>query len=136
MQRAVIFVMLAALAVSSLTACGRDENSDASSSTGESLAIAEEASQAVADLEERADELADDLDRIDGDRRALSKKLERIHNDLRDSIANLRASISDVESDASSARDSAQNALSEIQSALERLSVLENRFNYHLRKDH
>jgi hypothetical protein len=48
----------------------------------------------------------------------------------------VRSSLSDANSDAEAARASADSALGEVEAALERLAVLENRFDYHLRNDH
>ncbi len=133
MQRAAVAVVLFAL---TLGACGDDDQAAAPASQEDALAIAEEATEAVADLEQRADELAHDLDRMGAARRNLAEKFNRIHADLRDSIADLRGSLSDVTSDASSARESARQALAEIDSAMKRLAVLESRFDYHLRREH
>ena len=132
MQRAVVVAVLAAFAAVSFVACG-DERSTDSSSSEEARTVAVEATEAVADLESRIDDLVADLDRVEAARQSFADKFDRIHKDLRDSIANLRASLSDATSDASSARDAANRALAELDSAMERLSVLENRFDYHVR---
>ena len=135
MQRAVLLV-LAALAAASFAACGSSNDPEPSQGSEEALRLAEDATEDIAALEERADDLAEELDKVDSDRRALASKFERIHKDLRDSIATVRASLSGISDEADSARDSAQAALGEMEDALERLSVLENRFDYHLRNDH
>ena len=136
MQRAVVLSVLAALAAASFVACGPSDKPTDSGAAEEAQQLAEEATDAVGDLEARTDDLAAELDRLDAGRRSLADKFDRIHGDLRDSISNLRASISEATSDAASAEDSAQAALGELESALKRLSVLENRFDYHLRNDH
>ena len=137
MKRASFLFVAAAVCAAALGACGpSDEPSVDTEAAEEARELAQETSEAVDDLEARADDLAAELDRIDAGRRSLSDKFDRIHKDLRDSIANLRSSLADATSDASSARESAQAALGQLESALERLSVLENRFDYHLRNDH
>ena len=136
MQRATAIFVLAATAAFGFVACGSSEPPSNDEASRDALALAEEATDAIDDLESRTDDLAEELDKVDSARRDLATKLDRIHGDLRDSVANLRASLSDIAADADSARDSAQSALGEIEAALERLAVLENRFDYHLRKDH
>lgn len=134
MKRAA-FLVLAVLTAFVVAACGSEEP-DASAALEEAQQAAEEANEAVADLETRVDDLVADLDRLDAQGRNFSDKFDRIHKDLRDSIANLRESLSGAKSDASDARSTADSALGEVNASLERLSVLENRFDYHLRNDH
>lgn len=136
MKRATATSVLAVLAAASFAACGGSEEPVDPGAFEEAQQLAEEATEAVSDLETRVDDLVAELDRVDADRRSLANKFDRIHKDLRDSVANLRSSLSDATSDASSARSSAESALGEVEATLERLSVLENRFDYHLRNDH
>jgi chromosome segregation ATPase len=138
MKRAALLV-LAVLTAFVVAACGSEEPDDSAAleeALTEARETAEEANEAVSDLETRVDDLVADLDRLDAQGRNFSDKFDRIHKDLRDSIANLRESLSGARSDASEARSTADSALGEVNASLERLSVLENRFDYHLRNDH
>lgn len=135
MKRAALFV-LAVLAAFLVAACGPSEEPGDPAALEEAQEAAEEANEAVADLETRVDDLVANLDRLDAQGRSFSDKFDRIHKDLRDAIANLRESLSGARSDASEARSTADSALGEVSASLERLSVLENRFDYHMRNDH
>ncbi len=135
MQRAALVLMVAFLAAASFVACGSSDDSTADEGA-DAQALAEEATELIHDLEVRTDDLAAELDRMDAERRRLADKFDRVHKDLRDAISNVRSSLSDATADAASARDTAQSALNELDAARKRLSVLENRFDYHLRNDH
>ncbi len=136
MQRATFLFVLAGLVAFGFGACGSSDDGPEAAPTDETRELAEEATELVGDLEARADDLAAELDRIDADRRKLATKVERVQKNLRDAIGKLRSSLSDATSDAASAHGSAQEALNDIDAARKRLSVLENRFDYHLRNDH
>lgn len=135
MKRAAAILVLAVLAAVSLASCGPSEEPADSGALEDAQQAADEANESVADLETRVEDLVAEIDRLAADGRSLSKKFERIHKDLRDSIANVRSSLSDASSDAQAARASADSALGEVEAALERMAVLENRFDYHLRSD-
>src|SRR5687768_16618769 len=107
MKRAAAILVLAVFAAASLAACGPSEEPTDTGALEEAQEAAEEANEAVADLEVRVDDLVAEIDRVDADGRSLSKKFERIHKDLRDSIANVRSALSDANSDAEAARASA-----------------------------
>ena len=126
---AVSFALLA------LAGCGRDAPETGSKDT-EAIEVAEEAMSAIADLEAESDELASALDDLKADRKGLSKRLANVAGRLRSSIGDLRAALADAEGEATSASGSAGAAVDKAESALRELSILENRFDYHLRNGH
>jgi outer membrane murein-binding lipoprotein Lpp len=123
---AVIAVALLALA------CGR--------ATDEARAVADQALERIDGLEARVAELEDALDIARGrlkDARdfedRVSRDIDSLGRRLVRSVANVRASITDVRAAAS---EGAAGALAEAQQVARDLAILEQRYDYHLRRYH
>ena len=101
---------------------------------------AAEANEAVAELEERVAELESDLrssaDEADDVRSELGAKLKDVRERVWASISDLRSSIEGVKGEAASAVSDATSALGQVAAALRELNVLEDRFDYHVNKQH
>lgn len=125
----------ALVAVTLLGACGDSGagDSDAVEQASAARRAADEALDLIEDLEKRADDLETRVRASDRQRGRLAERLAEIHDSLKASIANLKASLDGAEADASSASGSASDALAQVDAALKRISVLQNRFDYHLR---
>lgn len=93
----------------------------------------EAALAAVEDLQDEIDdlraEIADDTDSAGRDLRGLERDLRRAIKDLRESFRSLRAGNSQAESDAAA-------ALARVSEVASDLEVLEERYNFHLRRYH
>ncbi len=126
MIRASALVLVALIFV----ACG---DKDPAPATAEQLEAAraetQEALDAVDDLEGRFEELRTDL-------QASKKDSDDIAKELKDTIDALRADLKTIRNSSSSAADSAAAAAAEVAEVVRRLTVLEDRFDYHLRRYH
>jgi chromosome segregation ATPase len=126
-------VIGAALALAVVAGCGRG---DLDSSTQERLDdAATGATQALDEvdvLESRVDALANSFAEVRRDREHIDAKVKK----LREALNDLRSSLKDVRSSAGSAASDAGAALAEAQELARDLAVLEQRYEYHLRRYH
>ena len=126
-------VIGAALALVVVAGCGRG---DLDSSTRERLddaaTGATQALDEVDTLESRIDALASSFAEVRRDRDRIDATVEKLRETLRD----LRASLGNVRSSAGSAASDAGAALAEAQELARDLAVLEQRYEYHLRRYH
>lgn len=106
----------------------------------EAAESAAEAAKAVAVLEGRVAELEDELAAAEAGSddavTTMAARMKKVRERMWSSIADLRASLISASSDADSAAGEAQRALGEVASALRQLNVLEDRFDYHVNKQH
>jgi predicted nucleic acid-binding Zn-ribbon protein len=103
-------------------------------------AAAEEAAEAVAELEERLAGLEEEVSKAsetaEDTRSDLRAKIDAIRERIWGSIADLRSSLDALTGDTETAKAEAQEALGNVSAALRQLNVLEDRFDYHVNKQH
>lgn len=90
---------------------------------------------ALAALEDRIDELEDELSQADSARERAQDDLKAFRKRFRSTLKDLRASLADVRSESATPAEVAA-ALSEARAVAADLEVLEERYNYHLRRYH
>lgn len=90
----------------------------------------------VGELEREMAGLDDHLAASGKARKKLRARLERLGDGLRDSLEKLRTALEDARSGAGSAQASADEALARAGQIARDLAVLEQRYNYHLRRYH
>jgi chromosome segregation ATPase len=117
-------VLLASLA---LSACGSGEADEAL------VAAQRRADDALADLEQRTDELETELGGLRADGEDLTSRLDALAARLRQRTRRLEDAIATAKGSASSAAGEAADALGTASEAAREISVLTNRLNYHLR---
>ncbi|MGH2729345.1 MAG: hypothetical protein ACRDJI_01925 [Actinomycetota bacterium] len=126
-------VIGAALALAVVAGCGRG---DLDSSTQERLDDAATGATRALDevdtLESRVDALASSFADVRRDDDRIDETVKKLRQTLRD----LRASLKSVRSSAGSAASDAGAALAEAQELARDLAVLEQRYEYHLRRYH
>jgi chromosome segregation ATPase len=134
MVRAMALLVVVAL---TLGACA-EGGGDAAAQDATARREARAATEATEALEERVAELEADLSETlgEGDLKDLKSSLRSLRQNLRGAIAGLRASLHDLKGEVSSASSSAASALSKAEGAARDLAVLEDRFNFHLKKEH
>ena len=141
MKRAVALGVVSLIALGGLASCGRDDPAaGAEDPAVREAAKAAEAAQAdldelraeLSDLESEFDDVRTDLDDLRAQRKNAAARIERVAGRIWDSIASLRTALNEVEG--TSAEIAA--AFGEARAAARALSVLESRFEYHLRNDH
>lgn len=114
---------------------GRDQDAEAvRQATAGQARLLDDAMREVALLRQHTTKLEARLGKLEEDGTAVSDRLERVSDRLWSSVAKLRAALARAESDASSARTDVASALANATAAARSLSVLENRFEYHLRQ--
>lgn len=91
---------------------------------------------ALAELEERVEELEGELSDADTARERAQDDLKAFRERFRESLKNLRAALGEVRTSSSSASDEVAAALAEARAVAADLEVLEERYNYHLRRYH
>lgn len=121
-------------AVLTLVSCGRDAPEPTSDEAAEASQAAAGALESIEALEAQTDELAADLAALKVDRKTLAARVGKISGKLRGAIADLKASLDDMEGDVEGAAATAGDVLARIGGVARDLEVLENRFDYHLRK--
>ena len=113
-----------------LTACAADEPPVTEEGPDETT------SAALADLEERIEELEGDLAEADEARERGRDELKAVRTRFRDSLKELRGSLAEVRATSSDASSEVSSALAEARAVAADLEVLEERYNYHLRRYH
>jgi hypothetical protein len=99
-------------------------------------AEAAQASAAVARLESRVADMRSDLKTLDASNERMRSRLGKVSTGLWGSLDRLRASLREARGTAAGANQEAMAALERAENAARNLSVLEDRFEYHLRSDH
>lgn len=130
MYRALALVLFTAMA---FAACGDEASGPTQRDLDEARAAAAEATEAVERLEARVESLEDDLATAEEASSGLGKRLRAATKSLRASLGDIRASLGDVRSSASEAVADADAALGQVGVVARDLTVLEDRFNFHLR---
>ena len=114
-------------------ACGSGElDSETAGDLQEARADAAQAVERVDSLEARLDALAEQLDDAVLDRKRLNRVTERLES----ALADLRKALHAAESSADTAAADAASALARADQAARDLAVLEDRYEYHLRRYH
>ena len=124
-------VTLALTCALSLGACAADE--PPTEPTAASVEAVEALEDRIAELET---EISDDLEAEGAGRAKLDGRLDRLAAKLERSLERLREALEGVRGGSAEARDAAASALSTARSVASELSVLEERYNYHLRRYH
>ncbi|MEA2453319.1 MAG: hypothetical protein QOG04_2029 [Actinomycetota bacterium] len=119
---------LALLIALSLGACA--------SGTPSSTEPSAETTQAISALEDRVADLEADLLAAEDGRTKLSDRIDSLGDKLAKSLDRLQESLAQVRSGSSEAADSAASALASAQAVASDLAVLEQRYEYHLRRYH
>ncbi len=122
------------LAAGTFAGCARAEALDpaAKERLDDARAAADEALEAVSVVEARIAGLEDDLD----DAARVSDRVDRVSERLWASLARLGKSLDDLRAGAGAAAASADAALARAEQAARDLAVLDNRYDYHLRRYH
>ncbi len=129
---ALVMIALAALIVS---ARGSAQPSEATQAAAQAQARRLEAALVQIDgLQERTVELEAELAELADGRQATGTQLDRVSGRLWASMAKLRAALAKARSTGSSASSDAAAALANASAVMRDLSILENRFEYHLRQ--
>lgn len=95
-----------------------------------------ETTQALSAIEDRVADLEADLLAAEDDRTKLDDRIAALGDKLDRSLERLREALAEARSGSSQAADSAASALATAQSVASDLSVLEERYEYHLRRYH
>lgn len=95
-----------------------------------------ETTEAISALEVRLADLEADLQVERDDRGKLSDRLDALSDKLERSLDRLTESMAEARSGSAEARESAASALATVRSVASDLSVLEERYEYHLRRYH
>jgi hypothetical protein len=134
MYRALAPILGVALAaVFALGACGDERSGPTQADLDEARAEAAAATDAVDRLEGRLESLENELDRSAEAADAFGKKLREATKSLRVSLGDIRGSLGEIRSLATGAASDAESAAGQIGAVVRDLSVLEDRFNFHLR---
>jgi hypothetical protein len=104
---------------------------------------AQEAASQLGDLDTRVDELATAIQSTevevassDREREHLATRLERTAKRLRGSVTRLRNAMGEAQASSSEASSAASTALARAEEIVRSLAVLQNRYDYHLRRYH
>lgn len=136
---------LAPVALLLAVACGgpndlaesaRDQLEAATTAADEAKAAAKAASKRVAELETRLDELTSALDRADQNQARFGGRLATLRERIWDSVQSLRGGLGDARSASGVAAAEADDALARASEVARDLAVLEQRYDYHLRRQH
>ncbi len=115
-----------------LGAAARDRLDAATGVAEDARAEARAAADRVADLSESFEELQADVDRG----RKIAARVAELRERLQASIRDLRSGLADVRSTAGAGAASAEDALARASQVARDLAVLEERYDYHLRRYH
>ena len=131
MKRALATLLL----ILALGACGEDGSpTGAILEDEEARKLASDSMRAVDLLEERADELEAELEELRSGRSEAADRLETVTQRLWSSLSKVREALAEVKGGNAAAASEASSALSQASSAARSLTILENRFEYHLRQ--
>lgn len=122
------------VALLALGACGSEDPPSTADEQAREQAAAAEA--AVETLQETTSELVERLEDLEADGARYETRLAAITERLWKSLGNVRSSLGDARDDSGSALSQVSSALAEARAAARELTILENRFDYHLRSDH
>jgi chromosome segregation ATPase len=117
-----------------LASCGTEARLDPATAQqmGEARQQAEEAQQAVAALKDQVASLESRLNDRDETSKAARARTTKVVDRLWASLAKVRQGLRDAAGSADDAAGAAASALAEAQAATKELSVLQDRFDYHL----
>ena len=97
---------------------------------------ADEARATATALSSRLDRLQEEIGRLELRYERFGRRLAAARADLRAALERLRSSLADARQTSRSAGSQAQDAIARVENAARQLSVLEDRFEYHLQRDH
>lgn len=136
MKRAVGAVLLIAGSLALLLpACGSGEDTDASQEAAAAQSkLLDDALQQIEALQQRTDELEAEMAAVADERDRAVGRVDRVRDRLWSALAKLREDISAAKASAGSASSAASSAAANAGAAVRDLTILENRFEYHLRR--
>ncbi|MFP5352422.1 MAG: hypothetical protein ACLGIB_07665 [Actinomycetota bacterium] len=126
-------VALCALALG-LSACGSEAPPAAADDQAREQAAAAEA--AVESLRETVDALEERIADLERSGSRYEARLDSVTERLWGSLGTVRSSLQEARDESGSALEQVASALAEARAAARELTILENRFDYHLRSDH
>ena len=130
MPRAALVLLIALV-------CGACAQADApGEATSETAAAMEALDERVATLETDLAAAQDDIEAGDEAGSRLATRIDHLADKLDRSLERLRDALDSVRSGSAEARDQAASALATAQSVASDLAVLEQRYEYHLRRYH
>ena len=127
-------LLILAVAALVLPACGREGSDAATQAAAEQSRLLDDARAEIAALEARALELEESLAAIEEEREDAGTRVDRVTERLMSSLAKVREALSETKAAGNSAAGDAASALANAGAALRDLTILENRFEYHLRQ--
>ncbi|MGH2757230.1 MAG: hypothetical protein ACRDI3_05525 [Actinomycetota bacterium] len=110
--------------------------SEDGSGSDEALAAVEDLESDMDGLRTELDDLQADLDDFGSERDGLERRLGSLSKRLGRALEGLRASLRDIRGAAGGAPDEAARALGRAEDVAAQLQVLEERYEYHLRRYH
>lgn len=122
------------LVVFALTSCGESGSTDALLKDEEARKLASDSMRAVDLLEERAAELEAEIETLRSEKDDAAERLDTISGRLWSSLSKLRESLNEAKEGNAAALSEASSAAGQAASAARSLTILENRFEYHLRQ--
>ena len=117
-----------------LAGCGSEDRPATADDEAREQAAAAHA--AVESLETRTQELEDRIAEVEDAGSRLEARLEKVSERLWKSLGKARSSVDEVRESSGSALSQVSSALAEARAAARELTILQNRFDYHLRSDH
>lgn len=130
MKRALATLLL----ILALGACGDEGSPTGALKDEEARKLASDSMRAVDLLEERAAELERELSEMRSERGDVARRLDTVTQRLWSSLAKLREALTEVKDGNEAAASEASAAAGQAASAARALTILENRFEYHLRQ--
>lgn len=115
-----------------------DEGSEAGGDDDTAGREARRALQVAERLETRVSDLESDLEETlrRGDLKDLKKNLGSLRKNLRSALADLRSALGDAKGQIGTATSAADSAMARAEKIARDLAVLQDRFNFHLKRDH
>ncbi|MDQ3645384.1 MAG: hypothetical protein M3345_00445 [Actinomycetota bacterium] len=132
MRRATGATFLVVAVVLVAPACGREASDAQTKAAAEQAQLLDETRAELEVLTERTEELGSHLDELEAGREDAAAQLDRVSERLWASLAKVREAVSEAKSAGGAASSDADSALANASAALRDLTILENRFEYHL----
>ncbi|HET7482899.1 MAG TPA: hypothetical protein VFK89_08570 [Actinomycetota bacterium] len=117
-----------------LAACGDSGGGDTTPAAADPRL--DKALSQISSIQRTADGLAARVERLENRRDHMTERIDNLAARLGSALSDLRESLRARVGAADEAAATANDALNRAQSALDGLSVLENRFDYHMKHDH
>ena len=129
-------LLVVAAAALFLSLWGRETSNAATEAAAEQAVLLQEAQTQIDALEDRTEQLEAELAEATAEAAGddLDLRLDRASERLWASVTKLREALSETKAAGDSAAEDAGSALANASAALRDLTILENRFEYHLRR--